>query len=335
MPDTPTTAATQSSQLPEGYEERPYGIDFSLAVAPGGYLWWYVDAISDDGEQAMTLIVFVGSVFSPYYAAARRRGDAPAENHCAFNAILYGPGGRKRWSMTERSARGLTRSAEQLRIGPSSLRWDGSELVADIDERCTPLPTRMRGRISIRPEPLTAHGLRLDAAGRHRWLPLGPISRVRVSMEQPAVSWEGEGYLDSNTGDEPLERGFADWDWSRAALPDGRCVVLYHTRDHAARERRLALEFDSTGALRDSEPPPPQPLATTPVWRVPRSTLAASGSDARVLRTLEDTPFYARSLLQTELAGERVTAVHESLSLSRFERRWVQTLLPFRMPRWG
>jgi len=26
--------------------------------------------------------------------------------------------------------------------------------------------------------------------------------------------------------------------------------------------------------------------------------------------------------------------VHESLSLERFDSRWVQALLPFRMPRW-
>ena len=38
---------------------------FDQAVAPGGYLWWYVDAISDDGQHALSIIAFVGSVFSP------------------------------------------------------------------------------------------------------------------------------------------------------------------------------------------------------------------------------------------------------------------------------
>ena len=38
---------------------------------------------------ALTLIAFVGSVFSPYYAWARRRGQADAENHCALNLALY------------------------------------------------------------------------------------------------------------------------------------------------------------------------------------------------------------------------------------------------------
>jgi len=45
-------------------------------VKPGGYAWWYVDALSADGRFGLSIIAFVGSVFSPYYALARRRGAA-------------------------------------------------------------------------------------------------------------------------------------------------------------------------------------------------------------------------------------------------------------------
>ena len=46
---------------------------FDTPVAPGGYAWWYIDALSDDGRCGLTIIAFIGSVFSPYYALARRR----------------------------------------------------------------------------------------------------------------------------------------------------------------------------------------------------------------------------------------------------------------------
>jgi carotenoid 1,2-hydratase len=36
----------------------------------------------------------------------------------------------------------------------------------------------------------------------------------------------------------------------------------------------------------------------------------------------------------SQLLGQPVVAMHESLSLDRFRSRWVQMLLPFRMPRW-
>jgi hypothetical protein len=56
------------------------------------YLWWYVDALSDDGRHGLTIIAFVGSVFSPYYAWAHARGPALADDHCAINVALYGGG---------------------------------------------------------------------------------------------------------------------------------------------------------------------------------------------------------------------------------------------------
>ena len=64
------------------------GFGFDRAVPAGGYAWWYVDAVSDDGEHALTLIAFIGSVFSPYYARALRRGPAAAENHVSMNVAF-------------------------------------------------------------------------------------------------------------------------------------------------------------------------------------------------------------------------------------------------------
>ena len=45
--------------------------------------------MSDDGQHGITLIAFVGSVFSPYYAWARGRGRANPDDHCALNVAIY------------------------------------------------------------------------------------------------------------------------------------------------------------------------------------------------------------------------------------------------------
>jgi len=47
------------------------------------------------------------------------------------------------------------------------------------------------------------------------------------------------------------------------------------------------------------------------------------------IQTLEDTPFYTRSRIETDTS----LFMHESLDLQRFCKPWVQRLLPFRMPR--
>ena len=85
----------------------------------GGYVWWYVDALSDDGDHGITVIAFLGSVFSPYYAWARRHGSCDPLRHCALNVALYGK--RRRWAMTERGDKAVQRGADFLAIGPSAL----------------------------------------------------------------------------------------------------------------------------------------------------------------------------------------------------------------------
>jgi carotenoid 1,2-hydratase len=91
------------------------------------------------------------------------------------------------------------------------------------------------------------------------------------------------------------------------------------------------LQFDASGAVRHFIPPPRVRLP--PVgWGVARLTRSEQ-DNAKVLRTLENAPFYARSVVSTELLGEKTVAMHESLSLDRFRTRWVKLLLPFRMPR--
>jgi carotenoid 1,2-hydratase len=306
-------------------------VDFASAVPDDGYIWWYVDAMSDDGRHALTVIALVGSVFSPYYAHARRCGRGDPLDHCALNVALYGASG-KRWSMTERGRAQLERTALGLRIGPSRVEWDGSALVIRIDEIGVPLPYRLRGCVRLHCEAMNPRDFALDAAGRHRWHPLAPSARAEIDFEHPRMRWSGQGYLDSNRGSEPLERAFVSWDWSRAPMRDHSAALLYDVVPREGPRRGIAVRVSRDGCAKPFEAPPPAGLPST-LWRVPRGTRSDAGSVARVRATLEDTPFYARSMVDAQLLGERVTGMHESLSLTRFDSRWVRTLLPFRMPR--
>jgi carotenoid 1,2-hydratase len=304
---------------------------FDQPVARNGYLWWYVDALSDDGRHGLTLIALVGNVFSPYYARARGCGAADPLDHCALNVCLYRDQG-KRWTLTERGRSAVQRSADTLTLGPSRVRWDGGMLEFQIDEVSVPLPSRVRGTVRVYPATVLPHVFALDAGGRHRWRPIAPSARVELDFRQPALRWAGTGYCDSNAGDEPIEDAFVRWDWSRAALADGATAVLYDVSTRTAGDRGLAIRIDRAGAVEPFDAPPASPLPAT-LWRVGRGTRSEPRQPAAVLRTLEDTPFYARSIVSARLLGVPVTAMHESLSLDRFRSAWVQALLPFRMPR--
>jgi len=276
------------------------------------------------------LIAFIGSVFSPYYAWSCRRGTADPLRHCALNVALYGRGSR-RWTLTERGRAAVQREATWLSIGPSTLAWDGTALVARIDEVTAPLPSRVRGVVRVHPVQLEDRAMALDAAGRHTWSPIAPCARIEVALDRPALRWSGSAYCDTNAGDVPLAADFRRWDWCRAHT-DGGTIVLYDVTGRDGGRRALAMRYATSGGATDFDPPAERHLPRTG-WRVARAVRTDTAEAARVVATLQDTPFYARSLVATRLLGAPVVAMHESLDLERFRTPWVQAMLPFRMPR--
>jgi carotenoid 1,2-hydratase len=136
-----------------------------------------------------------------------------------------------------------------------------------------------------------------------------------------------------NDGDEALQDGFSFWNWSRISLDGGkRAALLYDVIDSRGAANGLALHVDERGLVTRIEPPKPVRLPRT-LWQMRRETRADESGGAKIRSTLEDTPFYTRSLLSTHILGQQAPAMHESLSLDRFRSRWVQALLPYRMPR--
>jgi carotenoid 1,2-hydratase len=297
-------------------------------VHANGYAWWYIDALSDDGQSGITIIAFIGSVFSPYYALARRRGITDPLNHCAVNVAIYRKGGN-RWAMTERPRGAVSRTTNSFTVGPSQLSWDGKSLMIRLNEISVPIPGRVCGTVRVVPTAITRQSFSLNGEGNHWWWPIAPCARVQVALDRPHLRWQGDGYFDMNSGDAPLERGFSDWQWSRGAMQDGT-AILYEANRRDGTRLDLAVKFDPQGRMQAFEAPPAVLLKRTG-WKVGRSV--RSEGETNLVRTLENAPFYARSVVSAKLLGEPVTLMHESLSLDRFKMPIVQAMLPFRMPR--
>ncbi len=269
-------------------------------------------------------------MFSPYYAWARRGGRAAdPENFCTVNVALYGARGR-RWAMTERGRSAMQRGADFITIGPSNLTWDGNALTVRLDERCAPLPRRVRGVVKLLPAALPDRTISLDGAD-HLWSPIAPVARVEARFDHPDLAWTGPAYFDTNRGASPLEEAFTSWDWSRAPGADGT-IVLYNGHLRDGQEFSTALHYSPSGTVTDIEPPPRVALPKT-LWRLPRHTRVDPGFAATVDHTLTDAPFYARSVIRTHLLGTPRQAMHESLSMDRFTVPIVQAMLPFKAPR--
>ncbi|MEM9057841.1 MAG: carotenoid 1,2-hydratase, partial [Pseudomonadota bacterium] len=254
------------------------------------------------------------------------RGAADPMDFCALNVALYSQR-QPRWVMTELRRELVDRQPQQLQLGASRLRVEDGRLSVDIDERSAPFRLPVRGRIVVTPGCITQRDFALTEGGAHRWWPISPSARVDVEFSAPGLAWSGPGYLDTNHGSEPLHEGFDRWHWSRTH-GEGHTRLAYHAIERTGRLTDLALTVDSAGHFTKVPAFEAQRLPATPVWRAPRSANLAGS--ARVVRTLEDTPFYGRSIITSDSEPGRLT-MHESLSLPRFRSAWVSTLIPFRM----
>ena len=217
--------------------------------------------------------------------------------------------------MTERGASHCDRSAHTFNIGPSQLHWDGQALRIDIDEVCVPFPRRIKGTVRIDPEQLFNFGVHLEPGCKHTWGPIAPCARVDVQLQHPSQSWQGHAYLDSNEGDEPIDRPFKEWDWSRSRMANGDTAVMYDLLLRSGENPVLAYRFDRQGEVSLFEPPEPVAMSRTKWWLARRMRTQAA---VRVKQQLEDTPFYQRAVLESSLLGETVESFHETLHTDRF-----------------
>ncbi|MGZ3407302.1 MAG: hypothetical protein ACXVAN_12710 [Polyangia bacterium] len=325
------------------------------AVRPGGYAWWYFDAVSDDGARALTAIFFIGSVFSPDYAARVRRGEpARAEEHLGVNLALYERGKKRAWVMTEHGAGALGAVGEGgPRIADSGIeRLANGGLRITIHERSAPflvalagVGARVDGTIELEPmsPPIDPVELYRDDGVRHLWHVLVRRARVRVRFSRPDFSFDGVGYHDVNAGDGRLERAFASWSWARFHDAE-RTTIVYATHERTGAARAWVVD------ARDDEPTVARAVAVLPEgerrrapWGLQLPRWFAVDDDGRTLRCtptrlLETAPFYARYAARLDGNVRAITAgaaqgVGEFLDLDRFQDRGVQFLLRFKMRR--
>ena len=335
-------------------------------VRPGGYAWWYFDAVSDDGARALTAIFFIGSVFSPDYAARVRRGeDARAEEHLGVNLALYERGKKRAWVMSEHGASALGGVGEggPTIAGSAIERTSGGGLRVSIREHTAPflltlagVGARVEGTIELEPLGPPIDPVELHAAGgvRHLWHVLMRRARVRVRFSRPDFAFDGVGYHDVNAGDGRLERAFASWSWARFHArgdgasggdgrgSDGRTTIVYATHERGGAARAWIVD------ARDDEPTTARAATVLPEgerrrapWGLMVPRWFAVDDAGRTLRCtptriLEAAPFYVRyqaRLGDVSAVIDGGSGVGEFLDLDRFQDRGVQFLLRFKMRR--
>jgi carotenoid 1,2-hydratase len=283
--------------------------------------------LSDDGSRAVSVIGFIGSVFSPWY---RWSGRKCPQNHVCINVATYGPGGR--FTMTDRGTPALRQTASRLEVGPSMMRWENGQLIIEIDEISSPpLINRIRGQIRVIPSAITGVELALDPRRDHIWRPFAPVARIEVDIDRPGWQWAGHGYFDANFGTRALEQDFTYWTWGRYPTPDGATCFYDATRMDGS-ELAAGFAFEPDGSAKEI-PLPQKTKMKRSLWAVARETRADAGYQPQQVKNMLDAPFYSRSAVKTRLDGVETVGVHEALDLKRFRNPLLKPMLAVRVPR--
>ncbi len=233
--------------------------------------------------------------------------------------------------MTERGAGAVRQTPDVFQVGPSQMAWEGDALVIDINEFSVPHVQRIRGRVRLSPEAVTAIEVALDPGGAHVWRPFAPNARISVDIARPGWRWEGHGYFDANFGTRALEADFSYWTWARMPMKDGAAAFYDATRRDGS-TLDVALKFARDGSVSVMDPPPRARLARSQ-WLVRRETRADAGTQPYQVQAMLDAPFYTRSVVKSRIHGETVVGVHEALDLRRFASPLLKPMLAVKVPR--
>ena len=334
--------------------------DPAVLHSPGGFTWFYVDLVDDQGRGA-TVIWSWGLPFLPGYVQAARAGrpELPI-NRPSVNVVVYGGGRERFYLLSELPAQDCEWSADgrSWRLGDCEFRWTDTPRNDSGPARAAPtrtlhatldlaLPTggRMTGRLQV------SGALRRDCSngtrfsgpvGTHLWTPMIAASRGCLELRTPSgeIRVEGRAYHDRNSAGRPLNAlGIERWWWGRLALP-GRDLIFYRLIPSAdgTVARDFIVEVAADGSCRMSED------AEITAGRLRRSTWGLrwptsatfpdpDGTPVHVEMTalLDNGPFYQRYLLRGRCGADEAYGVGENVVPDRVDTDLLRPLVRMRV----
>ena len=294
--------------------------------ANGAYEWWYVDALSPDGEWGVVVILFRGMPMSPTYLQEIDNQTGRPADHCGYAVSVYHRTSRVGFAFRE--------------VDASTFSAPGQ--VFEVDTAHPAVPQSIHVRVEVDSSPLQDTG---TASGDHGWVLVAPRVRSSVSLSlaengvtMVKAAWEGLAYRDHNYGTRPLQADFGDWFWGRVHTDDR--TLVYLAAPDAARPFLLCGEVVDDGSsvapwsdvqIRVEQVRP----SIMGLMAGRRITLTGTDPRGRTARlhchnrhVVEDGPFYQRYLSEWSLDGADLgRGTSEYMLASRLGARWIRPFL--------
>ncbi len=186
---------------------------------PGGYEWWYFDAVSDDERYVLVVIFFLGTPMSPYYKAVADGKNPLPSDWCSVFVSLHErtPSGYAERAYAYNIYRGgdFAPNGVDVAVGGSRFVRTGDTWNLSITERGL-WRGAVRGDITFVADFLPKHDP-VPGDEAHTWVCVAPDCRVSGDITLTSgetVRFAGRGYHDHNFGRLPWT-DTKEWHWNR------------------------------------------------------------------------------------------------------------------------
>lgn len=320
------------------------------------YEWWYFDALSDDGKDAVVIIFLDNFVFSPRYNHGGANADSTRDPVPAVAFTYYRDGRPVQRVVAEYPVDQFEARSDKptAKFGGCSFEFKeapyGNGYVIDIS-----MPLKRGKTLNASFEWLEIESdLSTEPKGSengHVWNLVAPRCDVTgtISIENgnetsETKKFRGTGYHDHNSDTRWLPNVVDKWFWGRAHFPFAT-AVFYHFRekDNSLPMSRLYLIREGRVDVLNSqlERDHPTKLDKFGLRYPTEMTFTGSGIEMKVRNSevIDSSFFYLRFINEMEIRLDDKHAVtngiSEYLKPDALRKRWVNWLIDFRIARNG
>lgn len=240
---------------------------------PGGYEWWYFDAVDVTSGYSLVVIFYQGNPFSNRYIRQLKKEPSAAasnpENFPAISISIYKNNEPVYYSFTEfaKSETSFSTEVPFVQIGGHSLTSEilEEELIYELKlQEILPSGDSIEAELTFSSPDLALNVPGHQSAGKksegHFWNLIQPRAEVQGTIQlsceadiRQVVRFHGEGYHDHNTGQEPMKDEFRDWYWGRFHFPVYTLVYYVMNRQHRQQHRAWLIDEKSRSVIEKFE----------------------------------------------------------------------------------
>jgi carotenoid 1,2-hydratase len=323
--------------------------------SPKAYEWWYFDALSDDGRDAIVVIFLDNFIFSPRYHSVQT-----AENRFPAIAFTYYRDGKPRYrAINEFYADEFEASSEIpfCKIGANEMTFVKAPYGSGYSLNIDVLMHKNR-RLTANLEWLLVESDFLENVSgltntTHNWNLVAPRCDVtgkievfrRNGKQRDNIQFRGTGYHDHNFDSRDLTETVSHWIWGRVHFADISVVYYqYVEKNSPTPVTKLFVvengELSQFDASYKASKPKRDIFGLNFQQLLEFETEKGHKLSVNQSETIDASFFYLRFLSKFTMRmpdgkSHEMTGISEQLSPNSLQRRWLHWLIDMRIGRSG